>query len=357
MWTRILRIGLPMLLLGLVLGTPPAQATPGQLPTQISGGAWQSGHVQGIALDEQKGVMYFSFTDLLVKTDLQGRVLGTVEGFTGHLGDLAFNPQDGRVYGSLEYADANAFYIAVIDGDRITERDMDAVSSGLVKSVYLREVVADYTAPGHRYGCSGIDGVAFGPTFGARDGAPKLTVAYGIYSDLDRDDNDYQILLQYDIADWRAYERPLNQNAPHTSGPAAPAGKYFVYTGNTTYGVQNLEYDPHTANWFLAVYPGKKPEFPNYPFFMIEASAQPQRQDLQGQPRPEQGLVLPLAPGGLEDENTGTRGWKFEAPYGLVALGDGRYYVVTKGTSGKKQTGTAHLYRWTGSTPTPFTKV
>ncbi len=33
----------------------------------------------------------------------EGNVIGTVEGFTGHLGDLDFNTQDGRVYGSLEY--------------------------------------------------------------------------------------------------------------------------------------------------------------------------------------------------------------------------------------------------------------
>ncbi|MFB8282909.1 hypothetical protein [Nocardia colli] len=329
-----------------------------------------------IAIDTRKGFMYFSFTDLLVKTDLRGTVIGTLTGFTGHLGDLAFDERDGRVYGSLEYKAAQAFYIAIIDVDRITEQNMNAESTGIVTTVYLSEVVADYTAdmngdgkfdgdtaatPDHRYGCSGIDGVAFGPAFGSSVGDPKLTVAYGIYAENGRPDNDYQVILQYDTSRWRDYERPLTQQSPHTSGPAAPDGKFFVRTGNTTFGVQNLEFDRHTGNWFLAVYPGKKPQFPNYPFFMIEAKQQPQRQELIGQPRPEQAQVLALAPGGQQDDRSGTRGWQFHAPYGLIAVGDGRYYVATSGTAksggSTKQTGTAHLYRWTGQSPTPFEKV
>ncbi|WP_280390782.1 hypothetical protein [Nocardia brasiliensis] len=375
MWAKLMRLGL-LLLLAISLPALPAAHADTDLPTEISGGTWKSGHVQGIAIDTRKGFMYFSFTDLLVKTDLNGAVIGTVTGFTGHLGDLAFDERDGRVYGSLEYKAASAFYIAIIDVDQINQQNMDAEATGIVSTVYLREVVADYTADmngdgkfdgdvaataDHRYGCSGIDGVAFGPAFGSRDGAPKLTVAYGIYSNNGRTDNDYQVLLQYDTANWRAYERPLTQRAPHTSGPQTPDGKFFVRTGNTTYGVQNLEFDSHTENWFLAVYPGKKPQFPNYPFFIIEAGAQPQRQDLAGQPQPEQGSVLPLAPGGLQDDRSGTRGWKFTAPYGLIALGDGRYYVATSSTSKSDgttyQSGVAHLYHWTGNTPTPFEKI
>lgn len=376
MFARILRLGMLTLFAAALTALPPAGAETQQLPTEISGGAWKSGHVQGIAIDTRKGFMYFSFTDLLVKTDLRGTVIGTLTGFTGHLGDLAFDERDGRVYGSLEYKAAQAFYIAIIDVDRITEQNLNAESTGIVTTVYLREVVADYTAdmngdgkfdgdtaatPDHRYGCSGIDGVAFGPAFGSLDGAQKLTVAYGIYSETSRTDNDYQVILQYDTGRWRDYERPLTQRSPHTSGPATPDGKYFVRTGNTSFGVQNLEFDRHTGNWLLAVYPGKKPQFPNYPFFIVEAKQQPQRRELIGQPRPEQAQVLSLAPGGQQDDSSGTRGWQFHAPYGLISLGDGRYYVATSGTkksSGStKQTGTAHLYRWTGQSPTPFEKV
>ncbi|MGW3342843.1 hypothetical protein ACWDA3_06030 [Nonomuraea rubra] len=363
--------------LALLTATPAGAADrPRDLPSEIYGGAWTAGHVQGMAIDRRKGYMYFSFTNLLVKTDLQGKLIGSVTGFTGHLGDLDLNPQDGRVYGSLEYKEQESFYIAIFDVDRITEPDMNAQTTDVVKTVYLKEVVADYVAdmngdgtfdgnvgntPDHRYGCSGIDGVSFGPEFGRKHGKQRLTVAYGIYANTTRQDNDYQVLLQYDIQQWKKYERPLTESAPHRIGPERVDGKYFAYTGNTTYGVQNLEYDEHTGNWMMAVYKGTKPQFPNYTFFMVDGGARPRTGELVGQPRPERGRLLTLAPGGLEDAATGVRGWQFTGEYGLISLGDGRYYVAKAGKVTEdgvsKHTAHAQLYRWTGQSPTPFERL
>ncbi|MFD1537912.1 hypothetical protein [Nonomuraea guangzhouensis] len=361
-----------------VLLALPAHAAdrPSRLPTEVYGGAWPAGHVQGIAIDQRKGYMYFSFTNLLVKTDLAGKPIGSVTGFTGHLGDLDFNSRDGRVYGSLEYKAAKSFYIAIFDVDRITSLDMNAETSDVVTAVYLKDVVDDYSADmngdgvfdgdtaatqDHRYGCSGIDGVAFGPAFGKRGGVDKLTVAYGIYANADRQDNDYQVILQYDIRQWRKYERPLTQTAPHTSGPDKSDGKYFVRTGNTTYGVQNLEYDGFTGNWFMAAYKGIKPTFPNYSFFMIDGSKRPVQGAIEGQPQPEQGATLSLVRRGLHDAATDVWGWEFGGQYGLVSLDDGRYYVSQQGTVVEdgvtKQTARAQLHRWTGQTPAPFERV
>ncbi|MFI6698207.1 hypothetical protein ACIBJC_04400 [Streptomyces sp. NPDC050509] len=352
---------------------PPAPAALPTLPTAVDGGAWESGHLQGMTVDRVKGVMYFSFTNLLVKTDLTGRPLGSVTGFTGHLGDLDFNTADGRVYGSLEYKAAKAFYIAVFDGDRIDRMNMDAASTGVVSTVHLNEVVKDYTAdmngdgvfdgdvadtPDHRYGCSGIDGVAFGSSFDGRGGL-KLTVAYGIYSNTARRDNDHQVLLQYDVRAWKKYERPLTEDAPHTSGPAAPDGKFFAYTGNTTYGVQNLEYDARSGNWLMAVYRGKKTAFPNYSLFVVDGSKRPAKGTVRGQQRAERGSLLSLLPRGLHHTASGVYGWEAAGQYGLISLDDGRYYVAEAGTvqSGgvTRQTGRAVLHRWTGLTPNPFT--
>ncbi|MEW1719929.1 hypothetical protein [Streptomyces sp. NPDC093109] len=359
--------------------TAPASAAPASavrslpaLPASVDGGAWASGHLQGMAVDRRKGVLYFSFTNLLVKTDLRGTPLGSVTGFTGHLGDLDFDERDGRVYGSLEYKAAKAFYIAVFDGDRITRMGMDAASTGVVSTVHLQEVVKDYTAdmngdgvfdgdtadtPDHRYGCSGIDGVTFGPALDGRPGL-LLTVAYGIYANTAREDNDHQVLLQYDVRHWRTYERPLTERDPHTSGTAAPDGKYFVRTGNTTYGVQNLEYDGHTGNWLMAVYKGRKPAFPSYSLFVVDGSKRPVRGELRGQPRPERGQLLSLLPQGLHHPESGVYGWESAGQYGLVALDDGRFYVGAAGTApgdgGPLQTGRAALHRWTGLTPDPF---
>ena len=143
-----------------------------------------------------------------------------MRGLPGISGDIDWNPKDGRIYGSLEYKDAESFYIAVFDGNNINRVGMDAEADGVMSAVYLREVVEDYTAdmdgngvfdgdtadtPDHRYGCSGIDGVSFGPAFGRKGGPLKLMVAYGIYANPQRDDNDHQIILQYDISDWKKY--------------------------------------------------------------------------------------------------------------------------------------------------------
>lgn len=354
------------------------------LPATVDAGAWRSGHVQGMAVDRRKGFMYFSFTNLLVKTDLTGRPVGSVTGFTGHLGDLDLNTDDGRVYGSLEYKAARAFYVAIFDGDRITRMNMDPETTGVVSTVHLQEVADDYTADmdgdgvfdgdtartaDHRYGCSGIDGVAFGPAFDDKRGTGRpaeartrlLTVAYGVYANTTRQDNDHQVLLQYDIRRWKKYERPLTEADPHTSGPGSPDGKYFSRTGNTTYGVQNLEYDGHTGNWLLAVYKGTKPQFPNYSLFVLDGSKHPVSGPVTGQPSPERGRLLPLLARGLHDSASGTYGWESTGQYGLVSLDDGRYYLAEAGTVVEDgvtlRTGRAVLNRWTGEVPTPFTPV
>lgn len=355
--------------------TPAHAAAPlAALPLKQNGGTWPTSHVQGIAVDLRGGHIYYSFTTLLAKYDFSGRLVGTLVGWAGHLGDLDFNPRDGRVYGSLEYKQDRAFYIAVIDVGRIDRVGIDAQSSEIFRTVFLPEVAADYSADldgdgvfagdtgktaDHRYGCSGIDGVSFGPQFGRTDGPALLTVAYGIYSHPARTDNDHQVLLQYDIADWSRYARPLVESAPHHSGPAAVHGKYFVRTGNTNYGVQNLAYDESTQRWFMGVYKGTKPAYPNYTLFAVDARTAPTRGDLVGVPGPggrgtEQGLLLALADGGLKHAATGIRGWNQKADVGLQPVGHGLFYLaVNSGTRGA-QTGDLTLYRWTGAPAAPF---
>src|SRR4051812_2191197 len=312
------------------LAAAPASPVP---PLKQNGGTWPTSHVQGIAVDLKGGYIYYSFTTLLAKFDFSGKLIGTLVGWAGHLGDLDFNPRDGRVYGSLEYKKDKAFYIAVIDVSRLDRVGAEASNSDIFRTVYLPEVVKDYSAdvngdgvfdgdvaatPDHRYGCSGIDGVSFGPEFGRVDGPRFLTVAYGIYANTTRADNDHQVLLQYDITDWAPYERPLTEAAPHRSGPATVHGKYFVRTGNTTYGVQNLAYDETQQRWFLGVYKGTKPAFPNYLMFAIDARTPPAPGDLVGVPGPhgrgaERGLLIALAADGLRDPATGIRGWNQKA--------------------------------------------
>ncbi len=360
-----------------------------KLPHKIFSGIRGPFHVQGIAADLQNGYIYFSFTTELIKTDLQGELIGSVKGLTGHLGCLTINPEDGRVYGSLEYKNdeigrnilnqlnqedsggetPSAFYVAIFDVDRITRPDMDAEKDSVMTAVYLKEVVDDYygtTVNGgrrveHRLGCSGIDGLSFGPAFGSSKGNKSyLNIAYGIYEDTTRSDNDYQVILNYDPQDWGQYELPLVQQAPHRSGPVAPDHKYFVRTGNTTYGIQNLAYDSASGNWYAAVYRGKKSQYPNYSLFVIDGSTPPRKERLSGFDSLMEGEVLSLLQEGEHDPASGIWGWQFEwGTTGLWPIGGGYFYIShpNGGADGKHQSSTVHLYQWTGDPKNPFRLV
>ena len=233
-----------------------------------------------------------------------------------------------------ELAEEDAFYLVSFDCDAINAMNMDAeVTDGEGKSVmtalYLPDVVKDYAEPDevsgalHRYGCSGIDGTAYGPVFGQPpDSEKKIMVCYGVYSDVERTDNDHQVILQYDPVMIEEWGKPLTQAAPHHSGCPAEA-RYFFYTGNTTYGVQNLEYDPHTRTYLVAVYTGHKEHFTNYPLFFIDATQAPREGELAGR-KGERGLLLTAArPTPAVSENGGC--WFGLGQTGVYAFGDGRY--------------------------------
>ena len=310
------------------------------LPRSITVRAGHTGsHLQGIAYDPVEKQLYLSFTTCLLKCDLTGRILSRVDGIVGHLGCIAWNAKERRVYASLEYKrDAigrgifqnlgisgedvrDGFYMARFDADAMTRPHMDAAKDGVMDAVYLQEVYDDYTAPGHRYGCSGIDGCTF-----AGDG--RLYVAYGIYSDVSRRDNDAQVLLQYDVSAWDDYARPLDQNAMHRSGPAAPDGKHLIHTGNTEYGIQNLEYDEDSGAMIAAVYPGKNPQYPNYNLFFIDSKT----------------LELTDFAGHSDHRFCGSH-----FPYGtegLCSLGGGYFYIGRDVKAGSTHGALVELYRF-----------
>ena len=371
-----------VLLLGLcfMASYAAAQAVP-NLPKKIHTEGWRAGHVQGIAVDTKHGYVYLSFTTMLVKLDMEGNVLGTVTGFLGHLGCLDFNDEDGRVYGSLEYKNdaigkgilkqegvskqlETGFYVAIFDVNKITRENMSAERDGVMTSVLLKTVVDDFKAKvkgangevlEHRHGCSGFDGISFGPAF---DGSGKqmLTVAYGIYGDKKRTDNDYQVLLQYDTQNWAKYEAPLSQDNMHNQGPAKPQGKYFVFTGNTSWGVQNLEYDKDSNRWFLACYRGKKSNFANYTLFCVDGSKKAVKSALQGVAYQKKGAVLSLAEGGVTDpKNSAVRGWHNKlGAYGIHALGNDYFYITSGGKNEAGRSATLHLAHFTGNADAPF---
>ena len=354
---------------------------PASLPRTIEAGPFKAGHIQGIAVDTDQKYIYYSYTTMLIKTDMQGNIVGTVTGLLGHLGDLDFNDEDGRLYGSLEYKNdaigqgilrmerstrtlQNAFYIAIFDVERITRVGMDAEKDDIMTTVYLPTVLEDYLAEvvsvegkqKHRLGCSGIDGVTFGPKFGKGGGKQYLTVGYGVYGETERSDNDYQVLLQYDISKWKKYEHKLSQDNMHQQGPAKPSGEYFVKTGNTTYGVQNLDYDPSTNLWMMAVYAGTKKHYPNYTLFAADGSARPVTKALDGVPYIKKGKVVSLKAAGKQQGEI--RGWHWGVgSTGICSLGDGYFYLSHNYKIEAGQGSTIRLYRFTGEEDAAFHQV
>lgn len=372
---------LAVILTAMLLATSAVAQNPASLPRKIESGPFKAGHIQGIAVDTEQKYMYYSYTTMLIKTDMQGNIVGSVTGLLGHLGDLDFNDADGRLYGSLEYKNdaigqgilrmekserklQTAFYIAIFDVEKITREGMDAEKDGIMTTVFLPTVLEDYlaevlTAEGkqnHRLGCSGIDGVTFGPKLGKKGGKQYLTVGYGVYGDTDRSDNDYQVLLQYDVSKWAKYEKPLSQEEMHLQGPAKPAGQYFVKTGNTTYGVQNFDYDASSHSWMMAVYKGNKKHFPNYTFFAADGAARPVKQALEGVPYIKKAKVVALKAAGKQQGDI--RGWDWGVgSTGMCSLGDGYFYLSHNYKIEAGQGSIIRLYRFTGNADNAFEAV
>ncbi|MBQ3723813.1 MAG: hypothetical protein II851_08925 [Bacteroidales bacterium] len=397
-------------------GVPPTD-----LPSVLDISSGVTSHVQGIAVNRAKGEMYFSFTTRFIRTDMKGNVLGTIDRIQGHLGAMTFNPADGCVYASLECKDdeigagvakklgvpmweTSYFYVAIIDVARVDQIGMDPENDPVLRTVCIREVMDDYaavvsakgvvTSPAegaeatpatlkHRFGCAGIDGVTLGPapgtavagvsplplTFVSSDASSSsyaasfdhLYVACGLYGDTTRSDNDHQIILCYPLDEFKKYAQTVSFGTMHTSGPAKPWRKFFVRTGNTTYGVQNMAYDPFTGYLLMAVYRGKKKAFPNYSLYAVDLAAQPFKARLEGIPyRKCKVWQLPLAEDGLEHEASGIRGWNFQwGTTGLFPVGGG-YYVFSENYRGM-ETGIeccrTHLMQWTGQPAHPFVPV
>lgn len=341
-----------------------------KLPETIFSGNWKEGHVQGIAVDTERGFVYYSFTTILLKTDLQGNALASVENIVGHLGCIAFDKEANRVYGSLELkhdiigqgimertgirlAEEDAFYLVSFDLSKLDRMGMDAEKDDIMRAVYVRDVVRDYSQkddltglPG-RYGCGGMDGVSVGPVFGApADSQRKLFLAEGIKKELDRTDNDHQVLLQYDLSVFDTYGQPLTQLAPHHNGPEACEERYFFYTGNTNWGIQNLEYDPDTRYWFTAVYPGAKAEFENFKMFAIDGTVPAKEAPLEGRPG-ETGLLLTSAKIGKGYKDDRICGSYFKwGSTGIASVGNGEFYISQHGVIKEEELHFTNLKRY-----------
>ena len=344
-----------------------------EFPNRIFGCAVKTGHIQGIAVDREKGFVYHSYTTILLKTDLLGNPVGSVKNIIGHLGCITFDDKRRRVYGSLELkhdvigkgitgltgkelANEDTFYLVTFDVDKIVRMDMDAEADGIMKAMRLSEPCEYYagidevSGKAHRYGCSGIDGVALGRPFGLdKASEKKIMVAAGIYLDTETNTQDNQLIFEYSVDTLEKYALPLTQTAPHKSGPDSADNRYFLHTGNTEYGVQNLEYDEYLDTFIVAVYPGSKPEYENYTLFFIDAAKPPVVREVFGRDG-EIGNLLTLKPLG-ESRDGVIYGSHFEdGACGIYSFGDGRYYFVKPGFIKESNTHTGELFMYRADT-------
>lgn len=330
-----------------------------------SGGSWDIKHCQGMAIDEKNGYVYYSFTNTFVKCDFDGNAVGSITGIEGHLGDICFNEKDGKIYGSLNPEGKKALYLAIIDVNNLNKMNVSAVGSGLIRTVHLTHVWQDFSsrvtnqgkAYNRRYGVSGTDAMCFGPSFETGKGY-YLTISCGTTPQNERTDNDYQVLVQYDVTSWwDKYGQPLQYNKTHHIGPKDIHGKFFVYTGNTYYGSQTMTYFDELNLWFLNVYVTRKDGFPKYKLFIVDGDIKPKEKALKGQDKKDVQKVLTLYKDGEYDEATGIYGWyTAEGSRGMEYLFNGLFYIIHPyKTWYGKQTAVAYLYVWDPSKADPFT--
>lgn len=333
------------------------------MPLSLASGTGDIRHCQGIAVDTVNEYIYYSYTSSFVKCDFKGNIIGTVTGIQGHLGDIALHENKKQIYASYNPPGKKALYVAVIDVENLDKVGTDAVSSGLIRTVHLKEVYEYFSGTidlGEKkrsriYGVSGTDGICFGPSFENSEGY-YLTVACGITPQTFRKDNDYQILLQYDVSDWEKYAQPLSYSRFHHKGPES-LGQYFLFTGNTNYGVQTMCYFDEMNIWLLNVYPPTKKGYKKFTMYAIDGDVKPYEGLLRGQQSEERQKLLTLYKEGVPDEKHGTYGWFSKAgDLGMSYLGNGLFYIVHPfETWYETQTAVAYLYVWDPSEDFPFT--
>ncbi len=342
------------------------------------------GHVQGADTDRYGDYFYYSFMDRLVKQDSKGRIVGSVTGFDGHLGDVAYNKQDGKVYATLTSSTEKKCYIAIFDPDAIT--DMNMTPAATCTFVYVGAPIAalatsngygltdEWLTLGGKYGVTdAIDSCTFGPKFGADDGKYYLTLGLGTVAKateitvdgerktaVDRTDNDYLVLVQFDVSAWGDFAAPTLAEA---SGPETFDGTFFHYYGYHDYGIQNLCYDAYQDIYFITAYDGSKGmDVTPYNFYAIDPSAAEEK-TLIGN-GDEKGMVV-TSKYGLGGGNY-DKGYYFICGTGFVSLHDGTYYkcdVNYTNYAEQKHGAQLDLYEWgltaanQATAECPFVKV
>ena len=309
------------------------------------------GHVQGVCADRYGETFYYSMTDALVAQSADGTILGAVTGIDGHLGDVAYNEKDGYVYGSLTFGEEKS-YIARFDPQKITRFGMSPDEACSV--IYIGTPIEDMRSQGGygsqgqklseewmplggKFGLSGtIDACTFGPKFGDDDGNEYLTVALSVPAynteitlssgvtkrPADRYDNDYLVLVQFDVSDWDQYAVPYSRHET-ASGPTVFDHTVFFRYLYHDYAIQNLCYDGYTNTYIATAYDAPDKDVSPFNFYFIDPTVVEEK-PLIGNGN-ERGLCVG-SKYGLKHGSEAVRGYDFYCGLGFVSTHDGGYY-------------------------------
>lgn len=237
--------------------------------------------MQGFTSDGKH--MYWSFTDTVVKTTLKGTVRRCVPVSGGHLGDIDYF--EGKLYASFmgdalpghPWNDWTSFKICVFDADTLElEKMINLDICDYYKS--LKGTDADTR------GFQGVDGVAFGKIPGTEEW--RMFVACALDTGEKYENN---ILLRFTLDG--VYET-----------------EYPIKTGNTVFGIQNLDYDATTGEFWFSTYGGGEPFMPKETLYKTDVNITKAEEK-----------------------------FCFSSAYGFECLGGGKYYCALQwGTNGNR---------------------
>lgn len=247
----------------------------------------QNWHLQGFTSDPERKYLYWSFTDSVVKTTFASTMIAQVHVSGGHLGDIDYH--NGKLYASFlgepmpghVWDDWSSFKIYVFDAETLQlER--------IIPLPICDQLKAQAGKPGDEYGFNAIDGVTFGADL---DGNEKMFAACAL-----RDGEQYrhQILLQLSLNG--EYER-----------------MHLIETGNTVFGIQNLDYDATTGEFWFSTYSASKPYQPQETLYCI-------------------------AP----DLKTVRESFCYSSPYGFECQGNGQYLASLQAGKNANRSGYAY---------------
>jgi hypothetical protein len=231
----------------------------------------QYAHMQGFT--SGNGHMYWSFTTGLVKTTIEGVMRAQVEVHGGHLGDCDYH--NGKIYASYlgnalpghDWNDWTSFKIYVFDAEDLRLLDV----YNLDKCDEYKRIAC---TPEDTRGFQAVDGVAIAPD--PVTGEDKMFVACALYNG---EKYSNQIILQHSLDG--KYET-----------------EYHIPTGNTVFGIQNLDYDAENREFWFTTYGASEPYQAKETLFCVSG-----------------------------DFKEIKRKYNFSTPYGLDCLGSKGFYA------------------------------